>query len=226
VRAVFVLPLLAAPAFADGVEEIMTSDGDAEIRLRADGTAEKHYRGRWDRVRLDEPVGHFTAKLEAREFRRLAALPGADKVGEFRARMPAFPARIVRMAVVRGGTEKKAEWGEPISDRDPEPPTELWTLDAAVAGLAARLDWRPVPSGVNVTFGGPGANVREVCVREARSGAPVAVVRTRHAWADLPVRPGAYTVEVSELAGDRWTDARKWDVTIEKDKYLAVEAGK
>jgi hypothetical protein len=126
-RASLALTLLAAPAFAGGIDEIRVADGDGEVRLRADGTAERHYRGRLDNGRLDEPAGWYAAKLDPRDFGRLAALPGAERFADLKDHRLPFPRRVVRLTVVRDGRERTLEMHDRRTDRDPDPPADLWT---------------------------------------------------------------------------------------------------
>jgi hypothetical protein len=224
-RASLLLLLLVPPvARAAGVEEIWVSDSDHGIVLRADGTAEYSYRGRWDQVRTDERVGAFRARFDPREFRRLAALPGATGFEDLKDFRVAFPTRIVHVTVVRDGRRRSLEWQDRRLASDPEPPAALWGLEMAARGLAAGLEWEPIPSGVRVRLGGESKEVREVMVREAESRYPVAGVRTHKGEVEVPVRPGVYLVEVSTLRGDRWTDAKKTTVTVEAGKYAPVAA--
>lgn len=217
---VLLLPLLVAqPA---GVREVRVGDGTGVIALKADGTAERTYRGLWDKVRLDEPVGVYRAKLPPREFARVAALPGVTEFDGFKDGRVAFPSRIAHFTLVRANGTKTLEWHSPRSEKDAEQPDELWTLDAVIRGVASRLDWEPIPGGVRVRFAGPSEVVREVMVREEGTNFPVAGLRSHRAEAVVPCRPGRYSVEVSTLFGGHWTERVKTPVVVEADRYAEV----
>lgn len=214
------LPLLVAQP-AD-VREVRVGDGNGAIVLKADGTAERSYRGLWDKVRLDEPVGVYRAKLPPREFGRVAALPGVTGFDGFKDGRVAFPSRIAHFTLVRGTGRKTLEWHSPRSERDAEQPDELWTLDAVVRGVASRLDWEPIPGGVRVRFAGPSEVVREVMVREEGTNYPVAGLRSHRAEVLIPCRPGRYSVEMSTLVGGHWTERVKTPVVVEADRSVEV----
>ena len=95
----------------------------------------------------------------------------------------------------------------------------------AARGLASRLDWQPIRSGVRVTFGGPSPDVREVMIREEGTNVPVPCARSYKAKIELPVRPGKYALEVSVLTGGKWADPERTPVTVAADKVTRVTPG-
>jgi hypothetical protein len=215
------LALTSLAAQAAGIEEIHVSDRDDNIILRADGTAELSYRGRFNDGVRDERVGIFQAKLEPRDFRRLAALPGAIGFDGLKDSRVAFPTRIVSIAVVRDGQRRVIERQERRTADDGGSPPELWTLEMAARGLATQLTWQPIPSGVRIELGEK-RELRAVMVREAASQVPVAMLQTRQAEVEVPVRPGAYLVEVSIFRDGKWIDLRNFPVSVKPDNYASV----
>ncbi len=215
------LPLLA-PVPSAVVSEVRVADLDETVILRADGTAEYAYRGRWNWDVPDERVGVYRAKLDPREFRRLAALPGVVHFGEMKDFYLPYSTSIVRTTVVRDGKAKTLERNDRPVATDPEPPADLWTLELAARGLAARLKWEPIASGVRVRAGGEGKGVRWVMVRETGTNFPVASVRTEKAEVQVPLRPGSYRVEVSVLRRGKWEDVWSRDAAVKSDAYTPV----
>src|SRR5262245_32090911 len=147
------LALTPLAVHAAGIEEIRVSDGDESIILRADGTAERAYRGRFNDGVRDERVGIFHAKLEARDFRQLAAMPGATGWDELKDTYVPFPVHIVSMTLVRDGRTNSIQRQERRTPSDGEPPIELWRLEMVTRGIATQLRWEPIASGVRVQLG-------------------------------------------------------------------------
>jgi Ca2+-binding RTX toxin-like protein len=54
----------------------------------------------------------------------------------------------------------------------------------------------------------------------------LAAIRSHKPEIELPVKSGQYTVEVSVLAGGKWTDPERTAVTVSADKVSRVTAGK
>ena len=131
---------------------------------------------------------------------------------------------IVRTTVVSDGKTKTVERNDRGLLFDPEPPSELWTLEMAVRGLATQLKWEPIPSGVRVLLTAEEKGTREVMVRELGTNWAIAAVRTTKQEIEIPVAPGNYLVEVSEIRDGMWEDLWKWHASVPPDKYVTVVA--
>ncbi len=222
---IFVLLLLPLASVQAGeIEEIRLMDLDETIILRANGSAAYSFRGHAKPSLTEERVGQFRAQIEPRDFRRLTILPGAIRFAELQSFTLPFSGSIVRTTIVRDGKAKTLERHEGDAPPDPEPSADLWTLEMAVRGLAARIDWEPLPAGVRVSLEEAADGVREVMLREAGTDSPVASVRTTRREIEIPVAPGNYLVEVSELRGNERKDLWTHGVSVEPDKYAHVAA--
>jgi len=208
---------LSSIAHAGEIEELRVADLDEQITLRADGTAAYAFRGHLNSFVNDERVGQFEARLDPREFPRLAALPGATGFAEAKDFYLPYSTWIVRTTVVRDGRSKTVERNDRGLATDPEPPADLWALEMAARGLAAQLKWHPVPQGVKLALGGPVRGLRMVIIRGAGTGTPFACVYTERDFVQIPMPPGNYLADVSEVRDGRghnlWTS------------MLAVSAG-
>jgi len=218
-RTVSLVLLVSISSFvrAGEIEQIRVVDLDEQITLRVDGTAAYAFRGHLNSFVNDERVGQFEARLDPREFRRLAALPGATGFAEAKDFYLPYSTWIVRITVVCDGRSKTVERNDRELATDPEPPTDLWTLEMAARGVAARLKWEPVPQGVKLALGGPVRGLRMVMMRGAGTGTPFACVYTERDSVQIPMPPGIYLADVSEVRGGRGHDL--WT------SMLAVSAG-
>jgi hypothetical protein len=218
---VFAFPL--AIVQAEGIEEIRIADVEETLTLRANGTADLAYRGRWNWGLIEERVGCFHARFDTREFRRLADLVRKAHFDTMKGFYLPYSMSIVRTTVVIDGKAKTVERHDRGVLTDPEPPSQLWTLEMAVRGLASQIQWEPIPSGVRVVLGEK-SGMRGVMVRELGTDYGVASVRTEKSVVEIPLAPGNYMVEMSDVHDGRWEDSWQWWASIPPDKYVAVAA--
>jgi hypothetical protein len=222
-RSLVVLLFVSLPfARAGDIESIRIDDYDEHITLRADGTAEYEFRGHNNWHIVDERTGIFRGKLDPREFKRLALLPGAEHFMDMKDFYLPYSTHIVRTTVVRDGKSKRLERHDRGVLRDPEPPRDLWDLEMAVRGLATRVRWEALPSGVRVRIAGLGEGLRWVMVRELSTNLVVAFVETMKDEVEFPVRPGKYRIEVSLQRDNKVFDAWKRTVEVKADAYTPV----
>jgi hypothetical protein len=207
---------------AGDIEEIRVNNVDEQITLRANGTAEYAFRGHTNWHVRDERTGIFHGKLDPREFKRLASLPGAEHFMEMKDHYLPYSYWIVRTTVVRDGKSKTLERHDRGVLNDPEPPRDLWDLEMAVRGLATRVRWENLPNGVRVRIAGVGEGLRWVMVREEKSDNPVTFVETMKDEVEFSMMPGKYKIEVSLQRGDQVFDAWKKDVVVKSGEYTLV----
>lgn len=216
------IALSVASSRAGGIEEIRVADVHETIVLRSNGTGSYSYRGQWNWNLTDERVGEFRASFDEEDFRRLSELPAAAKWDEMKDFYIPYSTSIARTTIVRDGRSKTVELDQRGSQSDPQTPIDLWTLEMAVRGVASRLKWEPISSGVRVSVSGQPRGVREIAVCELGSSYSVAVLRTKKSEVEIPVSPGNYLVVVKELRDGRWEDLWEWWVEVPGDKYVAI----
>jgi hypothetical protein len=210
------------------VDEIAVHDLDESIVLRADGAAEFRYRGRPNDFVSDERVGFYTAQIDPRHFKRLAAiLRDGDrdidlaKLEDFY--LP-YSQRIVRLSLKRGDFSKTIAINERNVKGDPEPPDRLWTLEMAARGLASQQSWKPIGTGLKVRFKEVSKELREIVVRDEEHF-PIVMMTSHKQLVELPLKPGKYVVETGLLKDRPLVDLRKTKATVAEEGYLEVAVG-
>lgn len=202
--------------------EVTVSDLDETITLHDDGTAEYRYRGRPNDHVSDERVGFFTATLEKRSFDRIATQLHDVNIDNLKDFYLPYSQRITHIALTRDGRTKTVQINDRNVPSDPHPPNRLWTLEMTVRGLATIQHWKPIGTGLRLTFKSPSEDLRDICIREPDTHFPVVSVRSKNKVVVLPLKPGKYSVEVSLLREKSFTDAVKTPAIVEAEEYTDV----
>lgn len=204
-----------------------------KVTLHADGTATYHGE------RFVEQLGQYKGAFYSHDFERLVELIKAQQFFALKDRyaVPATDLPSIIISVTRNGKSKT------VTDYGGDGPLSLWTVQAAIRGVASDIKWQKgvtkQTSGIrgvamqSPVMGGPEWEDQPnkkplpgaiITLQSAGGGAEITrIVADENGKFEIPLAPGKYLiVALAPNPKSRYPRGSQQPVTVEADKYTDV----